>query len=465
MHLVAAPLQPSKEAADAIPDALSGVRIPLAFAFQHPGAVGLGQIAPWHIGWYTAAVCKADQVLLYLGIAVRLDRLHRAIEQRLALVRHHQRPVDADGAPEAAACLAGAHRRIEREQVRRRLAVMDIAVRAVQVGGEKPGRAGLALGIERIHTKPAVALAQSGLQRLDRAALVLAGQRQPVLDHLDLLVGLGLQADVALLREQLLQLSGRHRFRHRYVETDQHPRRAIRRASTGSVPQRTPDALRRVAPDLAPAAMAEQPRGAREQQLQMVIQLRHGADRRARGAHRVGLINGDGRRNAIDPLCPRPVHAIQKLPRIGREGLDIAALSLRIHGIEGQRRLARAGHAGDHDQLAQRQIQVEVFQIVLPHPAQADAVVGVGHLGRGPEGWCEKSLNTAKWTGAAKFANLLASRAGWPKASSSGHHPDRRRLSSCRVRRIQRESFGILTAVRQAAHPTRSPFLFAKDAQ
>jgi tetratricopeptide (TPR) repeat protein len=57
-------------------------------------------------------------------------------------------------------------------------------------------------------------------------------------------------------------------------------------------------------------------------------------------------------------------HHRQELPRVGRQRLDVAPLALGIDGIEGQRRLARAGQAGDHDQLVARQVEVDVLEVV-----------------------------------------------------------------------------------------------------
>ncbi len=70
------------------------------------------------------------------------------------------------------------------------------------------------------------------------------------------------------------------------------------------------------------AAAAVQLRRAGEQQLQVVVQLGHGADRGARGAHRVGLVDGDRRRDALDRVDLRLVHAVEELARVGREGLQ-----------------------------------------------------------------------------------------------------------------------------------------------
>jgi imidazole glycerol phosphate synthase subunit HisF len=84
----------------------------------------------------------------------------------------------------------------------------------------------------------------------------------------------------------------------------------------------------------------EQAGGAREQQLEVVVELRHRAHRRARGAHRVGLVDGDGRRHAFDCVHRRAVHAVEELARVGAEGLDVTALSFGVQRVEDQRRLA-----------------------------------------------------------------------------------------------------------------------------
>ena len=113
--------------------------------------------------------------------------------------------------------------------------------------------------------------------------------------------------------------------------------------------------------------------GTREQQLQVIVELGHRADRGARGAHRVGLVDGDGRRNAVDAIHRRLVHAIEELARVGREGLDVATLAFGVQRVEHQRGLARARHARHHHQLMQRNVEVEILQVVLPRAVHADA--------------------------------------------------------------------------------------------
>jgi hypothetical protein len=168
------------------------------------------------------------------------------------------------------------------------------------------------------------------------------------------------------------------------------------------------DGLRRVVPHRQRGLPVEQLRGAREQQLQVVVQLGHRADRAAAGAHRVGLVDGDGRRHAVHAVDRRAVHAVQELPRVGAEGLDVAALAFGVQRVEDQAALARAAGPGDHRQLAGADVQVEVLQVVLAGAADADDTMSQGcfaHLlakvvGTAPPG---DALNPRRWRGARRL--------------------------------------------------------------
>ena len=70
----------------------------------------------------------------------------------------------------------------------------------------------------------------------------------------------------------------------------------------------------------------------------------------------------------------RPVHPIEELPRVGREGLDVAALPLGVQRVEHQRGLSRPAHARDDDQLVERDIEVEILEIVLARAANANRI-------------------------------------------------------------------------------------------
>ena len=114
---------------------------------------------------------------------------------------------------------------------------------------------------------------------------------------------------------------------------------------------------------------------------QVVVDLGDRPDRRARVARGRLLVDGDGRRQALDEVDVGLVHLAQELAGVGREGLDVAALALGVDGVEGQRRLARPRQAGEDDQLVPGQVEGDVAQIVLASPANDQTV---GHPGRIP---------------------------------------------------------------------------------
>ena len=56
---------------------------------------------------------------------------------------------------------------------------------------------------------------------------------------------------------------------------------------------------------------------------------------------------------------------LQKLPRIGRKALDVAALAFGINGVESERGLARTGQAGKHYQPVAGDFDIDISKIVL----------------------------------------------------------------------------------------------------
>ena len=114
---------------------------------------------------------------------------------------------------------------------------------------------------------------------------------------------------------------------------------------------------------------------ARVEQAQVVVDLGDGADRRARVARGRLLLDGDGRREALDRVDVGLVHLPQELAGVGRERLDVAALALGVDGVEGERRLARAGEPGDDDEPVARQPQGDVLEVVLARARDDDVVV------------------------------------------------------------------------------------------
>ena len=63
---------------------------------------------------------------------------------------------------------------------------------------------------------------------------------------------------------------------------------------------------------------------------------------------------------------------MQELARVSGQRFDIAALAFRVQGVEGQRRLAGAGQAGNHDQLIARQIEIDILEVMRASAANAD---------------------------------------------------------------------------------------------
>ena len=124
------------------------------------------------------------------------------------------------------------------------------------------------------------------------------------------------------------------------------------RRAFGQRQQLACDDLGGLANDLLPALPADGPAHARIQQAHVVVNLGDGADRRARVADAVLLADGDRRANAFDLVDVGLLHPLEELAGIGGERLDIAPLPFGVNGVEGERRLARAADAGEHDQLA-----------------------------------------------------------------------------------------------------------------
>jgi hypothetical protein len=224
-----------------------------------------------------------------------------------------------------------------------------------------------------VDREPAASAAQCRLERLDEVGAVGAVRRKAILITVMRAV-FDVQARVALLGEFGTDVRDAELRRHRHVETHQQTH-----AAGAGIGQRIGNALRAVATHRLAATAAVQRRGTREQQLEVIVDLGHRADRGARLAYRVHLVDRDGRRNALDAPDLRLVHAVEELPRVGREGLDVAPLPLGVQRIEHQRGLAGTRHTGHDQQLAAADIKVDVAEVVLARAAHGD------QLGHAPD--------------------------------------------------------------------------------
>jgi hypothetical protein len=86
----------------------------------------------------------------------------------------------------------------------------------------------------------------------------------------------------------------------------------------------------------------------------------------------VALLDGDGRQNPGDLVDVRPVDALQELAHVRRHRFDEPSLPLGIQRVEGQRGLAGAGRTGQYRELALRDVNVDVLEVVRPRPANGD---------------------------------------------------------------------------------------------
>ncbi len=116
------------------------------------------------------------------------------------------------------------------------------------------------------------------------------------------------------------------------------------------------------------------PPGARVEHAHKARQCRHRRDIGARAAPTALLLQCDGRRQAFDDVDVRHARLIDEAPRVRRDGFEVAPLRLGEQRAERQRRLARTGHTGEHDDGIARQVERHVLEVVLPRAADDDAV-------------------------------------------------------------------------------------------
>ena len=108
----------------------------------------------------------------------------------------------------------------------------------------------------------------------------------------------------------------------------------------------------------------------------VVVDLGDGAHRRAGVVGSGFLIDRDGGGEAVDVVDVGLLHEAKELASVGGEGLDVAALTLGVDGVEGEGGLARTGEARNHDELVARDLDIDVLEVVLAGAAHGDVVEG-----------------------------------------------------------------------------------------
>ncbi len=362
----------------------------LAGAVQDDLALLVGEVLPRLVEWdLELAPERLDDppgpVGVHPGGHALAPRLDRAVVQGLFRIRNNQLRVDLHARAEAVARDAHAERRVERQGLRRQLGQANPAFRA----GALLGVILRAIRAVHEHAELAAARAHRGLDAVRHPGAVGGVDGHPVDDDLDrmllqLLEALHLiqshdhpvdadarEAGLARLVEELAELS--------LAMLD------LRReeGDLGLGRQREElvhDLGGRARGDLAAALVAALLAGASVKDAQIVVDLGHRADGRARVRRGGLLLDRDGRRQAADVIVLRLLHLAEELARIRRQGLDVTPLPLGVERVEGQRRLARARHAGEDDQLLFRDLEVVDVEVVLARPLDDD-VLGLRRCG------------------------------------------------------------------------------------
>ena len=201
------------------------------------------------------------------------------------------------------------------------------------------------------------------------------------------------------------------------------------RKTCGPLLQVCVNAVRIVVPHRQRGLAVEQVGKTGKKQLEVVVELRHGAHGRARSTYRVGLVDGNGRWHAFDLVHGGLVHAVEKLPRIGAEGFHITPLAFGVERVEHQAGFARAAWAGHHRQFPGSNVHIQIAQVILARAANADQGGGRGvftrrpglRVGRGrSRRMRHETIPGRSKTRAMIMCNCWLCCIGWPRCSKSG---------------------------------------------
>ena len=156
-----------------------------------------------------------------------------------------------------------------------------------------------------------------------------------------------------------------------------------KRVPSGSSSTRSTICCGRLAGHRPTADRAVRPADPGVEQAEVVVDLGDRPDRRPGVAGRRLLVDRDGRRQPLDEVDVRLVHLAEELAGVRGQRLDVAALALGVDRVEGQRRLAGAGEAGEDDEAVAGQVERDVLEVVLAGSPNDEAV---GHTRRIPVG-------------------------------------------------------------------------------
>ena len=173
-------------------------------------------------------------------------------------------------------------------------------------------------GRETVHIHPPLAMQQRCLQRLHHARLLGGANPHAILHHIEhgraVALLLRMHARIALRRQKRFYLCFFEVLRHGYGKRNRHTRIVGLRRTQFQI---NINRIRRIALHRSAATLTVQHGETCEHELQVIVHLGHRADGRARCAYRIGLVNCNRGRNALNAIHLRFVHAIKKLARVG----------------------------------------------------------------------------------------------------------------------------------------------------
>ncbi|MCG3120365.1 MAG: hypothetical protein ALAOOOJD_03028 [bacterium] len=354
----------------AVPTIVSKFKFPVAGAVQHDLLLFFRQPLPRRFhrkailfrNRFELAVIPAIDIVLTPGF-------NRARANRKFWIGHHEIRIDFQGGAESIAGLAGAIRRVEGEHARRQFFNRNAAIDA----GKMLGKENFSLADDVDHHQT-VGEMQRGFKRVGQTRFNALLANEPVNDDFDIVFFIFVQLDFAGdffdfaidAHAHIAFAAGGIKNLAILAFAPAHHRRQHLEFGAGRQFQNCIDhLLHSLALDFFAAIVAVRHADARKQQTQIVVDFRHRADGRARVAAAGFLLNRNGRRQALDVIDIRLFHQSEKLPRIRRQGFDIAALAFRVNRVKRQRRFAGTGKSGDDHQLVAGNFDINIFEIVL----------------------------------------------------------------------------------------------------
>ena len=338
-------------------------------AVEEPALLLVGELAPRQVGVDLVAIGdRLDHALVEARAADR-PRHERAVGDRDGRVGHEHVRVDLELRAEPGAARAGAVRRVEGEDARLELGQRDAVLGAGEVLGEE-----VALAVDHVDADEPLGERGGGLDRLGQALPQVGLEHEPVDDDLDRVLELLVEDDLVLEQPLLaVDLDAREAVATELLEhvaelalAVAHDRRVDGEArALGEREDLLDDLVEALPRDRAPADRAVRPSDARVEQAEVVVDLGHRADGRARVARGRLLVDRDRRREPVDRVDVGLLHHLQELARVGGERLDVATLALGVDRVEGERRLAGAGEPGDADEGVPREPDGDVLEVVL----------------------------------------------------------------------------------------------------